>query len=58
MLNMYGQFDMRSMSGVTWKSLREESMIARSSSQDHNRVTSTNETQKENKNFSVEILKY
>lgn len=58
MLNMYGQFDMRSMSGVTWKSLREESTIASSPSQGHHRETSATESQKEKKNFNIEVLKY
>lgn len=58
MINMYGQFDMRSMSGVIWKSLREESTIASSPSQGHHRETSATESQKEKKNFNIEVLKY
>jgi hypothetical protein len=37
MNNIYGQFDMRSMSGVTHKSLRSKSAIACSATQDRHR---------------------
>lgn len=39
MYNIYGQFDMRSMSGVTSKSLRRDSAIASSPTQSHHRDT-------------------